>query len=85
MAPVLARCDREGMRAYLDATSQRNRGLYERHGFAAEEPFAPPGGRRCGRCGASQPRRGSETWPLGGLGAGTVAGVGARGRPIAEG
>jgi hypothetical protein len=34
MAPVLARCDREGMRAYLDATSQRNRRLYERHGFA---------------------------------------------------
>ena len=44
MAPVLARCDREGMRAYLDATSQRNRRLYEWHGFAAEEPFAPPGG-----------------------------------------
>jgi GNAT superfamily N-acetyltransferase len=44
MTPVLARCDREGVRAYLDATSQRNRRLYERHGFAAEEPFAPPGG-----------------------------------------
>jgi ribosomal protein S18 acetylase RimI-like enzyme len=44
MAPVLARCDREGRRAYLDATSERNRRLYERHGFQAEEPFAPPGG-----------------------------------------
>jgi hypothetical protein len=33
-----------GARAYLDATSQRNRRLYERHGFQAEEPFAPPGG-----------------------------------------
>jgi hypothetical protein len=60
MAPVLERCDREGMRA-LDATSQRNRRLYERHGFAAEEPFAPPGGRRCGRCGASQQQMGSDT------------------------
>jgi GNAT superfamily N-acetyltransferase len=44
MAPVLARCDREGVRAYLDATSERNKRLYERHGFEAEEPFAPPGG-----------------------------------------
>jgi GNAT superfamily N-acetyltransferase len=44
MAPVLERCDREGVRAYLDATSERNRPLYERHGFQAEEPFAPPGG-----------------------------------------
>jgi hypothetical protein len=44
MAPVLERCDREGVRAYLDATSERNRRLYERHGFEAEEAFAPPGG-----------------------------------------
>lgn len=70
LAPVLARCDREGMRAYLDATSQRNRRLYERHGFAAEGPFAPPGGPPCGRCGAIQPRSGSdpglrEAWALG--------------------
>jgi GNAT superfamily N-acetyltransferase len=44
MAPVLARCDREGVRAYLDATSERNKRLYERHGFQAEDPFGPPGG-----------------------------------------
>ena len=44
MAPVLERCDREGVPAYLDATSERNKRLYERHGFQAEEPFAPPGG-----------------------------------------
>ena len=44
MAPVLARCDREGALAYLDATSERNRQLYERHGFEAEEAFAPSGG-----------------------------------------
>jgi GNAT superfamily N-acetyltransferase len=51
MAPVLERCDREGMRAYLDATSERSKTLYERHGFEAEAAFALPGGRRCGRCG----------------------------------
>jgi hypothetical protein len=44
MAPVLERCDREGARAYLDATSERNKRLYERHGFQAEDPFASPGG-----------------------------------------
>jgi GNAT superfamily N-acetyltransferase len=33
MAPVLARCDRDAVPAYLEATSKRNRALYERHGF----------------------------------------------------
>ena len=33
MAPVLARCDRDAVPAYLEATSERNRALYERHGF----------------------------------------------------
>jgi ribosomal protein S18 acetylase RimI-like enzyme len=33
MQPMLDRADREGMPIYLDATSARNRGLYERHGF----------------------------------------------------
>jgi hypothetical protein len=44
MTPVLERCDREGVRAYLDATSERNKRLYERHGFVAQDRFAPPGG-----------------------------------------
>lgn len=44
MVPVLERCDREGIRAYLDATDERNKRLYERHGFEAEDPFAAPGG-----------------------------------------
>ncbi len=30
---ALARCDRDGRPAYLEATSPRNRQLYERHGF----------------------------------------------------
>jgi len=33
MQPVLERCDRDGMPAYLEATTPRNRALYERHGF----------------------------------------------------
>ena len=32
---VLVRADRDGATAYLDATSTRNRALYERHGFVA--------------------------------------------------
>ena len=44
MAPMLERCDREGAGAYLDATSERNKRLYERHGFEAEAPFAASGG-----------------------------------------
>ena len=33
MAHALARCDRDGVPAYLEATSPRNRDLYARHGF----------------------------------------------------
>jgi GNAT superfamily N-acetyltransferase len=41
---TLQRCDREGVRPYLDATSPRNKRLYERHGFRATGEFAPRGG-----------------------------------------
>lgn len=34
LAQGLARCDRDGLPAYLEASSPRNRALYERHGFA---------------------------------------------------
>jgi ribosomal protein S18 acetylase RimI-like enzyme len=37
MHPVLSRCDAEGMAAYLEASTPRNRALYERHGFAVTE------------------------------------------------
>lgn len=33
LRPVLERCDSEGTAAYLEASSPRNRALYERHGF----------------------------------------------------
>lgn len=44
MRPILERCDREHAWAYLDATSERNKRLYERHGFEAEGEYAPEGG-----------------------------------------
>jgi GNAT superfamily N-acetyltransferase len=40
MSPVLKRCDAERVPAYLEASSPRNRALYERHGFAVTQEFA---------------------------------------------
>lgn len=40
----LAHCDRDGMPAYLEATSERNRRLYERHGFTVTQEFGLPDG-----------------------------------------
>ena len=39
MRPVLDRCDQEKVPAYLEASSPRNRALYERHGFDVTEEF----------------------------------------------
>jgi len=44
MAPMLERCDRDRVPAYLEATSDRNRALYERHGFRAHGDIPLPGG-----------------------------------------
>ena len=44
MTPVLERCDRDGVPAYLEATSDRNRPLYERHGFRAHGAIPLPDG-----------------------------------------
>jgi ribosomal protein S18 acetylase RimI-like enzyme len=44
LAHTLERCDRERERAYLDATSEDNKRLYERHGFRASGEYAPTGG-----------------------------------------
>ena len=43
LSPVLERCDRQGVRAYLDTTTKRNKRLCEHHGFQAEDPFASRG------------------------------------------
>ena len=40
--PMLERCDREGRPAYLEATTPRNRALYERLGFALVEEMRFP-------------------------------------------
>jgi GNAT superfamily N-acetyltransferase len=42
LAPVLERCDRERMPAYLNAGSARSRDLYRRHGFEVTEEFGLP-------------------------------------------
>jgi GNAT superfamily N-acetyltransferase len=42
MRPVLERCDRERMPAYLNAGSPRSRDLYLRHGFRVREEFRLP-------------------------------------------
>ena len=42
--PILSLCDRDGLGAYLEASSERNRALYERHGFRVVERFNMPGG-----------------------------------------
>lgn len=39
MRPILSRCDSEGVAAYLEASSPRNRALYARNGFAVTEEF----------------------------------------------
>jgi GNAT superfamily N-acetyltransferase len=45
MHPILSRCDEQGLPAYLEASSPRNRALYERHGFeVTKEVKLPRGG-----------------------------------------
>ncbi|MFJ4923566.1 GNAT family N-acetyltransferase [Streptomyces sp. NPDC088725] len=45
VAPVLERCDREGIPAYLEASSERSSRLYERLGFAfTQKPIELPDG-----------------------------------------
>lgn len=48
LRPTLERCDREGLPAYLEASSERSAALYERHGFRLIEEM---------RVGSSPPLR----------------------------
>ena len=43
LAPILERCDGEGIPAYLEASSDRNQVLYERNGFSVTGVFEMPG------------------------------------------
>jgi GNAT superfamily N-acetyltransferase len=42
IAPVLARCDRDRMPAYLESTKERNVAFYRRHGFRVTGTIAAP-------------------------------------------
>ena len=44
MRPVLEMCDRDATPAYLEATSERNKRLYLRHGFEVVGEIKLPGG-----------------------------------------
>ena len=44
LGPVLARCDTEGERAYLESSKESNLAFYGRHGFAVTGELRTPGG-----------------------------------------
>jgi GNAT superfamily N-acetyltransferase len=44
MFEILGRCDREGLPAYLESSTERSRALYERHGFQTTEVLQLPRG-----------------------------------------
>ena len=44
LRPVLERCDREGVPAYLESSKEKNLPLYERNGFRVTEVFQVPNG-----------------------------------------
>jgi ribosomal protein S18 acetylase RimI-like enzyme len=44
LAPVLARCDRDRVPAYLESSNERNRPFYRRHGFEVVGVYRVPNG-----------------------------------------
>ena len=54
---VLSRCDEENLPAYLEATTERNRDLYHRHGFRVIKQFFLAEGGPCMWFMLRQPRQ----------------------------
>lgn len=80
IAPVLERCDREDLPAYLEASTPRNRALYERLGFEVTEQLhllggGPPLWRMWRRPSRGGIREAGERAALAGQAAGTPAAV----------
>jgi hypothetical protein len=44
MGPIVARCDEEGLPAYLESSKESNVAFYARHKFAVSMPFELKGG-----------------------------------------
>ena len=44
MQPVLQKCDKEGIPAYLESSKERNVPLYERNGFKVTKEMVVPAG-----------------------------------------
>lgn len=50
LAPILERCDAEGLPAYLESSKQENLAFYRRYGFDAKDPI--------------ELRNGPDVWPM---------------------
>lgn len=62
LQPILDRCDREGVAAYLEATATKNRACYERAGFEVMEEMTFPKGPPMWTM-RREPREGSGSLP----------------------